>query len=391
MNEKVIKRLPMASYIAGRKQNCPICGRKTEMYVDFDVELRPLTVVPMVSTCSLLYCVYCAIPFSNEEISEKIRKDNNGFCLMTFSENKEDVNETRFMIYNLDASETEKKNYIKNQIVKFKNLQRKMSNISSAIVSICADVSNESYEFIIVEDKNDENKNDNILLYTNDFAIELLSSSYIQDRHLCGLYNNQPVVIRQLIRNRKSAAGLPGNICPSIINICHGGGCYSSIVSKTRKLSNVLLYSSFYNRYELSKATVINSKDAYMDSRIFREFVHHYGNPLISLRFVNSVPSDDEDWNDVYGTLKKESIYKGYGYSASWLDGQDSLYRRMLLAEMIDLGIATVPEIKKYLTFLEKSHKSEKYTYAKNCWREDREFVTSYNPNPNRFLSLKED
>ena len=109
MNEKVIKRLPMASYIAGRKQNCPICGRKTEMYVDFDVELRPLTVVPMVSTCSLLYCVYCAIPFSNEEISEKIRKDNNGFCLMTFSENKEDVNETRFMIYNLDASETEKK------------------------------------------------------------------------------------------------------------------------------------------------------------------------------------------------------------------------------------------------------------------------------------------
>ena len=128
-----------------------------------------------------------------------------------------------------------------------------------------------------------------------------------------------------------------------------------------------------------------------MDSRIFREFVHHYGNPLISLRFVNSVPSDDEDWNDVYGTLKKESIYKGYGYSASWLDGQDSLYRRMLLAEMIDLGIATVPEIKKYPTFLEKSHKSEKYTYAKNCWREDREFVTSYNPNPNRFLSLKED
>ena len=47
--------------------------------------------------------------------------------LMTFSENKEDVNETRFMIYNPDASETEKKNYIKNQIVKFKNLQRKMS------------------------------------------------------------------------------------------------------------------------------------------------------------------------------------------------------------------------------------------------------------------------
>lgn len=84
----------------------------------------------------------------------------------------------------------------------------------------------------------------------------------------------------------------------------------------------MLLYSSFYNRYALSKATVINSKDAYMDSRIFREFVHHYGNPLISLRFVNSVPSDDEDWNDVYGTLKKESIYKGYGYSASWLDGQ---------------------------------------------------------------------
>lgn len=391
MNKKIIKRLPVASYIAGRKQNCPVCGRKSEIYVDFSVELRPLTITPVVSTCRLLYCVYCALPFTNEEISKKIREANNGFGIMTFRENKNDVNETRFMVYNLDSSESEKKAYIENQLVKFKNLQRKMFNISSAIVSICADIGNESYEFIIVEDKNEENKNDHVLFYTDDLAIELLSSSYICDHHLHGLYNNQSVVIYQLVRNRKSVAGLPENICPSTINICPGGGCYSSVISQTRKLSNVLLYSSFYDKYALSKATVINSKNVYMDSRIFREFVHRYGNPLISLRFINAVPSDDEDWNDIYGTLKKESIYRGYGYSASWLDRQDSQYRHMLLAEMIDLGIATIPEIKKYLIFLEKSHKSNKYIYAKNCWKEDRDFVTSYEPNPERFLSLKAD
>ena len=351
MNKKVVKRLPLASYTANRTQDCPICGRKTEMYTDFAVELRPLTTPPVISTCSLLYCVYCALPFANDEISKKIRADNDGFGIMTFKEDKKDVNGTRFMIYNLNASEYEKRIYVENALAKFKNLRNKMSKISSTIVSICADIGNDSYEFIVVEDKNKENKKDNVLLYTNDLAVELLSSLYIEGRHLSGFYNNQPIAINQIVWNWKSVAGLPKSICPSAINICPGGGCYSSIISQTRKLSKVLLYSSFYNKYVLSNATVINSKDVYMDPRIFREFVHRYGNPLISLRFINAVPSDDEDWNDIYGTLKKESIYRGYGYSASWLDGQDSQYRHILLAEMIDLGIATIPEIKNILLF----------------------------------------
>lgn len=391
MNKKIIKRLPLASYTANRTQNCPICGRKTEMYTDFAVELRPLTTPPVISMCGLLYCVYCALPFVNDEIIKKIRADNDGFGIMTFKEDKKDVNGTRFMIYNLNASEYEKRVYVENELAKFKNLRNKMSKISSAIVSICADIGNDSYEFIVVEDKNEENKKDNVLLYTNNFAVELLSSSYIEERHLSGFYNNLPVTINQIVWNWRSVAGLPKSICPPTINICPGEGCYSSVISQTRKLSNVLLYSSFYNKYVVSNATVINSKDVYMDPRIFREFIHHYGNPLISLRFINAVPSDDEDWNDIYGTLKNESIYRGYGYSASWLDRQDSQYRHMLLAEMIDLGMATIPEIKKYLTFLEKSHKSNKYIYAKNCWKEDRDFVTSYEPNPERFLSLKAD
>ena len=62
-------------------------------------------------------------------------------------------------------------------------------HISSAIVSICADVSNESYEFIIVEDKNDENKNDNILLYTK---------MCIRDR-----FENEPVSISKIMTSQR--------------------------------------------------------------------------------------------------------------------------------------------------------------------------------------------
>ena len=88
MNKKIIKRLPLASYTANRTQNCPICGRKTEMYTDFAVELRPLTTPPVISMCGLLYCVYCALPFVNDEIIKKIRADNDGFGIMTFKEDK---------------------------------------------------------------------------------------------------------------------------------------------------------------------------------------------------------------------------------------------------------------------------------------------------------------
>lgn len=245
MNKKIIKRLPLASYTANRTQNCPICGRKTEMYTDFAVELRPLTTPPVISMCGLLYCVYCALPFVNDEIIKKIRADNDGFGIMTFKEDKKDVNGTRFMIYNLNASEYEKRVYVENELAKFKNLRNKMSKISSAIVSICADIGNDSYEFIVVEDKNEENKKDNVLLYTNNFAVELLSSSYIEERHLSGFYNNLPVTINQIVWNWRSVAGLPKSICPPTINICPGEGCYSSVISQTRKLSNVLLYSSF--------------------------------------------------------------------------------------------------------------------------------------------------
>lgn len=186
----------MASYIVGRKQNCPACGRKADIYVDFSVELRPLTNIPVISKCSLLYCVYCALPFANEEISVKIRKENNGFGIMTFKADKENVNRIRFMIYNLDYPQRKERDYIKSQILKFNERRNTISKIPSSIVTICTKTDQEIKDFIIVENKNDEDKENNILLYSDSLARELLSAAYLENRHLQGVYNGKSIFIR---------------------------------------------------------------------------------------------------------------------------------------------------------------------------------------------------
>lgn len=361
MNEEIIKRLPMASYIVDRKQNCPACGRKTDIYVDFFVELRPLTKIPVVSKCNLLYCVYCALPFANDEVSAKIRNENNGFGIMTFKANPENVNRMRFMIYNLDYPQYEESDYIKKQFLQFQKRKNRISWISSAIVTICVETNTGAKDYVIVEDKYEERRENNVLLYSDDFARELLSAAYLENRHLKGIYKGKSIFIRQLIRNKRSIAGLPEDICPSTINICPGGGYDSSVTSSRCRIVEVLLYSSFYNRYELARATVVNSKEVYMDARIFRKYISQYGCPQNALRFIHSVPDEDDESD--FCNIRKESIYRGYGYSASWLDGQSTEYRQELLTEMVDLGIATISEIKKYLIFLEKTHKSDKYIY----------------------------
>lgn len=379
----------MASYIANRKQNCPLCGRKAKAYVDFSVELRPLTSIPVISRCSLLYCVYCALPFANEEIRAKIRKENDGFGIMTFKEDSENVNRTRFMIYNLDCPQCKENDYIKVQSMKFKERRNAISQIPSAIVTICAETDMGIKDFIIVEDKNEENKEKGILLYTDDLARELLSAAYLENRHLKGMYEGKTIFIRQLIRSKRTVAGLPEDICPSTITICSGGGYYSSIKSPRYKIAEILLYSSFYDRYELAKSTIVDSKEVYMDVGIFRKYINQYGSPQNDLRFIHSVSNSDDE-SEFYN-LRKESIYKEYGYSVSCIDGQSTEYRHELLAEMVDLRLTTTSEIKKYLTFLEKTHKSDKYIYAKKCWKDDREFIMSYIPDTKRFFTLKKD
>lgn len=381
MTERIIRRLPTASYIVGRKCNCPICERRANTYIDALVELRPLMKIPVISRCELLYCLYCELPFINDEIAKKIREDNNGFSVMEFKAEQKNVNGTRLMVYNLDLTKSYEKDYSMSQLSQFRKHKKRLRQVESALCMICVDVENEPRDVIIVGDEKDQNAEKDVFFYASEEARVLLSAIWIKKKYLRDVYKNRKIIIRQLIEAEYVKGRLPDMICSKRVNILSES---KNHILATKQAT--LLYSPFNNRYEVIMAVVKKSK-TYVEASIFREFVKKYGNPGVELSFVDSVTDWESDYP--YACLKNESILKGYGYSVGLLDHKSTELRQELLAEMIDLEIVTVSQLKRWLEFFKSSHKSAKYQFARDCWEEDEKFVLSYTPNPKRFLSLK--
>lgn len=134
------------------------------------------------------------------------------------------------------------------------------------------------------------------------------------------------------------------------------------------------------NKSFLQDSLCIGKQLYYVDSSKFREFIHKHGNPGIHIGFYKKTGVYGFDWLD----LNDRSFLMDYGYNVSIKDNLPSSVRQEMLAEIVDLQIASVSDIVNHLNFCISSHAMHPGAIA--CWREDIEFISNYKVNPNRFL-----
>lgn len=213
------------------------------------------------------------------------------------------------------------------------------------------------------------------MIYTDDFARELLSAALIPEKNKQYNYkkNSGKILyyyIGEYIKNNKIT---------DRIKIKKGGGIGLPVKGGEQNV-DVLLYSKKTKTYEILRATYNKFDDElYIDIRKYREFVKKYGMPGFEIYIDNNYHKygyiDFCEMND-------ESILMIYGYSSKLPKSS----REEILAEIIDLGILKPIDIINYLEFFIRSHSDIKYSANCREWEKDIKFVEKYKANPQRFL-----
>lgn len=262
--------------------------------------------------------------------------------------------------------------------------ERKQDSIPGALFMISVafeDAPETPCDYIIVSDRKQSKPISNIYHYSESNARELITS-YLRSDHLKrGIINGKRYVARKLVYSRDGSKMF--NILKPVKTIIKPhGGFNSSLKEGNAEIVDILMYSPFTKRYEISKATFDkNLEICYMDIIHFRNFVAQFGNPGLPYEFKTSSRK-----SQYWATLHDQSILMAYGYNVSQSENLSTRYRRELLAEIMDLEILTAEEIIRYLNFFIAHHQSDKDYYARFKWAEDVQFVLGYKINPERFL-----
>ena len=264
----------------------------------------------------------------------------------------------------------------------------RLRGILSGVVLLTVQFHNNTQDYIIVRNVNAQNRQANVLHYSGAPALELLTAAFRESRDRKGEYDKKRYHIADIIYPEMHNEGLRENLLPMVLNIKSGGGLYeklSSEFTEYKEIVDVLLYSPFTERYELIRATYDGDEDyCYTDARLYREFVENYGKPDLATGFGSS-KNLDADWSN----LQIESALRQYGYSVGQKSGLREQLRQELLAELVDLELLDVTKIVRLLSFFISSHTSPTNYAARLKWESDRDFISRYKVNPDRFLIAK--
>ena len=150
------------------------------------------------------------------------------------------------------------------------------------------------------------------------------------------------------------------------------------------KITDVLMYSPFTDRYEMMHAAIdLITDECYVDNKIFRMFINKYGNPGVRI----SAEYRPSKWKQsAMYDYQEESILHAFGYNVSQSKNLSNADRRSILADVVDLEVMTVSQIATFLNFLISTHSDDKFEIARNKWERDYEYITNYKVNPERFL-----
>lgn len=251
------------------------------------------------------------------------------------------------------------------------------------------DLTSDGYSFYLKEEKtgiinkviiisNKEKVDDslNIYHYTSVVARNLLSDILYFGKRIISLNGKNYHVI--LSENTNSI--IENNYILQKINIRKNGG-YEYGPSND-EIVDVLLYSPFTKRYEISKVSYDAEEDYYyMDISKLKSFIEEYGNPGILIKVYSDTKKDEFDW------LKKESILYELGYTTSKKDNLSDGKRQGIIAFVLDNGLMTSKEVINLLEFNIKTHQNNNVSKIK--WKEDIEFTENYKVNPDRFIIAK--
>ncbi len=371
---------------------CPCCGSYLENTWYFKVVLKNRKKPESrIGKYRLLYCSNCNLPFTRKAISYANRAEYAGYYVPEFrcdgtlsiesvcSHMGIHVSE----IIDIDSlKEKQRQGNVSRKAFTTKEereQQNQLAKYPSAILMLRFAIGDELCDFIIVNDIHDADPGKRIIHYSYEDARTLLSIAYFPQcrfhlKEKWTKYRFHSVVLKQ--------TGLvnPSPIMQKEIIIRKGGG-YHQASNHVAEVVSVLLFSPYTNRLELAKASYDKTlNEYYMDLTKLREFVDHYGNPGLPIRFVCDNP------DSFHSGLREESILKEYGYSVSQTDGLLPSERRSILTELVDLNITTISNIVKLLCFFIDSHPGDKYYYAREKWEDDKQFISGYKADPNRFV-----
>ena len=259
----------------------------------------------------------------------------------------------------------------------------KLCAMQGAVVKICMKYEDGRKREIIVTTVKSQSKE--CMHYTSKEARELLTAAYEGIRHRKGMLEGCSFRVVSVYYPNPDQTSPPYWILPRDISIKKGGGYYSTITDKNYELVDILAYSPYSQRYEIMHATYDSvEENCFIDSKIYREFLHMHGRPTINLYFERN-HAYGGDWD----ALKSESILKSYGYSVNKTDNLPTSYRRELLSELIDLEILTVRQLVDYFDFFLSTHKKESEIEARYKWMSDKQYVLNYKMDVSRFFICK--
>ena len=261
--------------------------------------------------------------------------------------------------------------------------RKRLSGINSACMIIAVRFEDKTIgEFVVVNNKNDEDITNNIYYYASQDCREILSAAFEIKRNHRGTLNGKSFKVINSATYNGICNSAPDSIAPAYLYIKRGGGFISSVKNNNYELVDMLLYSPFTARYEIIRATYDKREfEYYTDAGNYRRFVNQYGNPQIDV-LSSTCYRNFGGFED----LNTESILHEFGYNVNKSDGLSSAQRHGILSDLVDLEILKVEKIVEYLDWFIKTHTSSCYFEARCKWEFDKKYIMNYKANPSRFL-----
>ena len=234
--------------------------------------------------------------------------------------------------------------------------------------------------YTIVGSKAEEDTGKDILHYTNPVALELLTAIILHNRKVeidgvsCTIENVHSKINAV---NNNAHIHILDHTSPVVVHKKRNGGYYDT--NPNIEFVHGLVFCSNSNRLELLSMSYDREAQIYfVDSQVYDNFCLANGIPYaryISLR------------NGEHCSLRERSILNMLGYNVGKLDDYSENQRRQLLIDAVDMGFCDVHAIEKHLSSLiSRNGKKPENHDAREKWKQDREFITRYHPNPDRFV-----
>lgn len=230
---------------------------------------------------------------------------------------------------------------------------------------------------MVVEDENERDYENGIFCYTDYTACELLALFQGKRKKK---YITMHGIDYSVVKMVCKVENVLDNYCINSLQIKKNGG-YIDDKNPHSEQVEVLLYSSITDRYEKTYASYdFVDKYYYIDLQRLKRFIKDYGKPDIEI----TVKARSSHVGSMF--LRENSILYLLGYNVSQIDDLSDAYRCSLLQDIIDLGFMEQKKIEKFLDWLIETHTAPKYYYALEKWRKDRDYVSKYKMEPNRFV-----